>query len=102
MTKEEIIDNIARLNSQTWRDREEVRTEIGKLIVELEKALERPTHGTCKDCKWWESDNDKIIGYCNACKHGLVNGRWNIGIYRKTMSSFYCGDYEKRGNESGL
>lgn len=34
MTKKEIIDNIARLGSQTWRDREEVRTEIGKLLSE--------------------------------------------------------------------
>lgn len=42
MTKaEEIIDNIARLNSQTWRDREEVRTEIGKLLSELKKILEQ-------------------------------------------------------------
>ena len=41
MTKEEIIDNIARLNSATWRDREEVRIEIGTLIAELRKALEQ-------------------------------------------------------------
>lgn len=41
MTKEEIIDNIARLNSEIWRDREEVRTEIGKLLAELKKALEQ-------------------------------------------------------------
>lgn len=41
MTKEEIIDNIARLNSQTWKDREEVRTEIGKLLAELNKSLEQ-------------------------------------------------------------
>ena len=41
MTKKEIIDNIARLNSQTWRDREEVRTEIGKLLSELKKSLEQ-------------------------------------------------------------
>ena len=47
MTKEEIIDNIARLNSKTWKDREEVRMEIGKLLAELNKALERPT---CDDC----------------------------------------------------
>ena len=43
MTKEEIIDNIARLNSQTWKDREEVRTKIGRLLSELKKALEQPT-----------------------------------------------------------
>lgn len=38
MTKENIIDNIARLNSETWRDREEVRMEIEKLLSELKKA----------------------------------------------------------------
>ena len=47
MTKKEIIDNIARLNSQTWRDREEVRTEIGKLLSELKKSLEQEP---CEDC----------------------------------------------------
>ena len=47
MTKEEIIDNIARLNSETWRDREEVRTEIGKLLSELKNALEQPTSDDC-------------------------------------------------------
>ena len=41
MNKEEIIYNIARLNSQTWKDREEVRTEIGKLLAELNKSLEQ-------------------------------------------------------------
>ena len=48
MTKEEIVDNIARLNSQTWRDREEVRMEIGKLLAELKKALEQQP--TSEDC----------------------------------------------------
>ena len=47
MTKEEIIDNIARLNSQTWKDREEVRTEIGKLLAELNKALEQQPSEDC-------------------------------------------------------
>lgn len=168
MTKEEIIDNIARLNSETWKDREEVRTEIGKLLVELNKALEQQpsedcvsrkfmyelgatciatrdkndklialgtiedlpsatpthciaevrfskedlreicnerieiecTHGTCKDCVWWDSENN-IIGYCNACKHWHGSSRWDIGIYRKTKADFYCADFEKRGNENG-
>lgn len=53
-------------------------------------------HGTCKDCKWWETENRKI-GYCNACKHGHCSGNWDIGIYRKTKDDFYCADFEKRG-----
>lgn len=47
MTKEEIIDNIARLNSETWKDREEVRMEIGKLLSELKKALEQQPSDDC-------------------------------------------------------
>ncbi len=57
-----------------------------------------PTHGICMDCKWWDSENNKI-GYCNACKHGHWSGTWDIGIYRKTKADFYCADFEKRGNE---
>lgn len=52
-------------------------------------------HGTCKDCKWWESETRKV-GYCNACKHGHCSGSWDIGIYRKTKDDFFCADYERR------
>lgn len=54
------------------------------------------THGICMDCKWWDSENNKI-GYCNACKHGHWSSTWDIGIYRKTKADFYCADFEKRG-----
>lgn len=75
-------------------NKEELR-EICNERIEIEC-----THGTCKDCKWWESDNDKI-GYCSACKHGHTSSTWEIGIYRKTKSDFYCADFEKRGDENG-
>ncbi len=55
------------------------------------------THGTCKDCIWWKSEDGKV-GYCNACKHGHCSGSWDIGIYRKTKDDFYCADYQKRGD----
>lgn len=51
MTKEEIIDNIARLNSEIWKDREEVRTEIGKLLTELNKSLEQQPSEDCVSLK---------------------------------------------------
>lgn len=72
MTKEEIIDNIARLNSETWRDREEVRTEIGKLLAELKKELEQqPTtqeilsHIETGITATGQSDS-YCVGFCNA------------------------------------
>lgn len=50
---------------------------------------------TCKDCKWWDSENNKI-GHCNACKHGHYSSTWDIGIYRRTNKDFYCADGERR------
>ena len=64
MTKEKIIDNIARLNSETWRDREEVRMEIGKLLAELKKALEQPT----------SNDYEYNRGYRDGYDKGNLNG----------------------------
>ena len=62
MTKEEIIDNIARLNSETWKDREEVRMEIGKLLAELEKALEQqPSDETIKYLECNDIDVQEFI-----------------------------------------
>lgn len=86
MTKEEIIDNIARLNSETWRDREEVRTEIGKLIAELVKALERTTHGTCKDCK-----NNRKNPYARKHYTCELGNRCKL----RDCDNFYCADFEK-------
>lgn len=77
MTKEEIIDNIARLNSQTWRDREEVRTEIGKLLSELKKILEQQPSDDCVEkleqieqitTRW---NNDASHSFEDMCK---ING----------------------------
>lgn len=60
--RETIIDIIARLNSETWRDREEVRTEIGQHLSELRKALEQQP---CDDCVSREAVND-LIDTCNS------------------------------------
>jgi len=62
MTKEQIIDSIARLNSETWRDREEVRTEIGKLLAELEKSLEQQPSDDCVSRRFME----ELGGTCIA------------------------------------
>lgn len=82
MTKEEIIDNIARLNSETWRDREEVRTEIGKLLVKLKKALERQSIAEERYQDLVEYFGDKDIAKCvledrEEFKKWLERVRWH-------------------------
>lgn len=79
----------------TFRFSKEDLREICNERIEVEC-----THGTCKDCNWWDSENH-TIGYCNACKHQHWSGSWSIGIYRKTKDDFYCADYEKRDDENG-
>lgn len=71
-----------------------------EMFDQIDKELPpvTPTHGTCIDCKWWDSENNNT-GYCNACKHGHWSSTWDIGIYRKTKADFYCADFEKRGSE---
>lgn len=49
----------------------------------------------CKDCKWWDEDENDPYGYCMAMKHGYISARWEIGIYRKYKGDFYCADGER-------
>ena len=49
-----------------------------------------PTHGTCKDCKY-NVDDGKTIAMCD------IGHRF----YMREPSTFYCADFEKRGNENG-
>lgn len=68
MTKEKIIDNIARLNSETWKDREEVRTEIGKLLSELKQTLEQQP---IEDCVSRQAVKTAIYSHCYVTEDGL-------------------------------
>ncbi len=52
----------------------------------------------CKECKWWDKDEDSIYGYCLACKHGYHTANWEIDIYRKQKEDFYCADGERKGD----
>lgn len=84
MTREEIIDNIARLNSETWRDREETRTEIGKLLAELNKALEQQP---CDEIGVWVEERDDYgkvnAWHCSNCYE-------RTGFYTDYASNFCC------------
>jgi len=53
----------------------------------------------CKDCKWWDNDENSPYGYCMAMKHGYNSANWEIGIYRKYKGDFYCADGEKKEDE---
>ena len=50
----------------------------------------------CRDCKWWDEDDNDLYGYCMAMKHGYMSANWEIGIYRKYKGDFYCADGERR------
>lgn len=51
------------------------------------------THGTCKDCKNWnQNENDKSIGICDEFS--------STRDTHYTTERFYCANYEKRGNEN--
>lgn len=66
-------------------------------IAILNLPYATPTLGRCKNCRWWDSENN-IVGHCHACKHGYMSDSWDIGIYRKTKADFYCADFEiKKG-----
>lgn len=54
------------------------------------------THGTCKDCKHWK-DSDGVY------RRGVgAESKCPINNSRVFDGTFYCADFEKRGNESGL
>ena len=54
----------------------------------------------CRDCKWWDEDDNDLYGYCMAMKHGYMSANWEIGIYRKYKGDFYCADGERREDET--
>ena len=91
MTKKEIIDNIARLNSQTWRDREEVRTEIGKLLSELKKSLEQEP---CEDIMTIHTQGLDEGIRCAMCTNSMKSDRGcdggcvvNEAMYKEVMNT---------------
>ena len=129
MTKEEIIDNIARLNSQTWKDREEVRTKIGRLLSELKKALEQQPSDDCvsrqamldviteiddnTNMDIYTNEVREIIreltpvtpthGKCKDCTNyvaGALDEEICIRGHELIHKDFYCADYEKRGSKN--
>lgn len=53
----------------------------------------------CKDCKWWEKDDDNPNGYCHAIKHGLLTANWDISIRRKYKAAFFCADAEMKEDD---
>lgn len=50
----------------------------------------------CKDCKWWEKQEDSPLGYCNAVKHCHYSRHWEIQIYRRYEADFFCKDGKRR------
>lgn len=74
-----------------WRDYEFVK--MTNPYHYLEKRIQsmppvKPTHGTCKDCRWLTTDEDGNY-YCKQT--------WDFDSL-----DFYCADFEKRGGENDI
>ncbi len=50
----------------------------------------------CKECKWWDKEDDSNYGYCHACKHGYYSDHWEIRIYRTYKGDWFCADGERK------
>lgn len=50
----------------------------------------------CRECKWWEKQEDSTFGYCNAAKHCYYSLNWEVQIYRGHRADFFCADGERR------
>lgn len=46
----------------------------------------------CKDCKWWDKEENSLYGYCLACKHGYSSSNWEIRIYRTYKGDWFCAE----------
>lgn len=65
----------------------------------IEAISEMPEIIRCKDCKWWDKEDDMLLGYCLAIKHGFYSRNWDISIRRTYPEDFFCADAELRGEE---
>lgn len=79
-----------------WGDRFVV---VAKVDVENAPTVDAVEVVRCRDCKWWDEDDNDPYGYCMAMKHGYMSAKWEIGIYRKYKGDFYCADGERREDE---
>lgn len=53
----------------------------------------------CRECKWWEKQEDSTLGYCNAAKHCYYSLNWEVQIYRRHRADFFCADGERRSDD---
>jgi hypothetical protein len=53
----------------------------------------------CSDCKWWDNEECRPLGYCHAAKHCYYSRHWEIQIYWTTEPDFFCKDGERREDE---
>lgn len=60
------------------------------------KALPTIEIVRCKDCRWWDKEEDSPLGYCHAAKHCHYSRHWEIQIYRRYEPDFFCADGERR------
>lgn len=73
--------------------------DIARMIIEERVQSAQPEIVRCKDCKWWEKQEDSPLGYCNAVKHCHYSRHWEIQIYRRYEPDFFCADGERRSED---
>ena len=82
-----------------WKLEAELRPSAIDAVLDMLKYLPsvQPWIIRCKDCKWWDKEDDMPLGYCRAIKHGFYSRNWEISIRRTYPEDFFCADAELRG-----
>lgn len=87
VSREEVIDELNRLGRNAFKD----DTDYDNFFAFVDSLPPvTPIHGTCKDCK----HNKQVTCLEYLCKQGHR-------FFMREPSTFYCADYEKRGNKVG-
>ena len=71
-----------------------INTWAGQRLLKVPSA--QPEIVRCRECKWWEKQEDSTLGYCNAAKHCYYSLNWEVQIYRRHRADFFCADGERR------
>lgn len=83
------------LEEKAWRLKLDSRELIAKMIEDA-PTIDAVPVVRCKDCKWWNKEEDANYGYCYAAKHCYFSPNWEISIYRTHKGDFFCADGKRR------
>jgi len=91
VSRKAILDAITEIDGNINMDI--YTNEVREIVKELPPVT--PIHGMCKDCKHWK-DSDGVY------RRGIgAESKCSINNSKVFEGTFYCTDFEKRGNENG-